>query len=165
MATAQNYRSADRRLCLVDAGDDGHTPVGHFLKLLLMIKGFTPSFAAIPDSQLKPALVCRGIQIEGFWPATHWVLETTPYPELMPETPERRAVVSSLVEIVLLKPAETLAAIASLYDRSPFASTKLTLLDVAVVAAAHAYPNLDTTWCDATTAHVTAAAKNPENLI
>jgi hypothetical protein len=110
------------------------TPATSFLRLLSLIKGLQPKTTILSDIGLSPAIEHRNIQIQGFWPAVHYLLDLRPYPELLPLTPSRRGVIASLTELVLTN-AAYLAQVAPLYAKSPQAlSNQPTLLDVAVAS-------------------------------
>lgn len=110
------------------------TPACAFLHLLGMVKGLTPTATTLADASLSPAIVHRGVQIQGFWPAVHYLMDVRPYPELLPSSAARRGVVASLTELVLTD-ASYLAQVAPLYAQGPRATPHhTTLLDLAVAA-------------------------------
>ena len=75
--------------------------VARFLQYLIGVKGL-----AIQPTTLSatccPAIVFRGVQIEGFWPIINHIWDVVRYPDLMPDTPGKRGLVMSFVEQLLL---------------------------------------------------------------
>lgn len=110
------------------------TPATTFLRLLSLLKGLNPKTVLLPDTILTPAIEHRGVQIQGFWPAVHYLLDLRPFPELLPTTPSKRGIIASLTELVLTD-AGYLGEVAPLYFHSnQLVNRHPTLLDVAVAS-------------------------------
>lgn len=120
-------------------------PTHIFLAWLARVKGLRTSVVET-NAARSPAIVYQGIQIEGFWPCVDFLLDARPYPDVLPDTPGKRAVVRSLTERILADPT-TLGEIAVYYltPQGPELPARLTLMDLAVVAQSftlhtHRYP-------------------------
>lgn len=120
-------------------------PMHIFLTWLARFKGLRTEVIETAADR-SPAIVFQGIQIEGFWPCVDFLLDTRPYPDILPDTPGKRAVIRSLTERVLSN-AACLGEIATYYNsyRGTALPPQSTLLDLAVAAqasspAAHRYP-------------------------
>lgn len=79
---------------------DVSTNASRFLVLLAAAKGLDINRVTI-DATIRPAAIYRGVHIEGFWPITAYLNDVRPHPELLPDTPERRALVMSFVEALV----------------------------------------------------------------
>lgn len=125
----------DNRL-YVDASQSG-TPDGRFLALLAQAKWLEPIFVELDDARLDPAIRYKDVQIEGFWPSVNYLLEIRPYPELLPDTPERRGAVRSLTELIKSDPSQ-LEELGLYYSASStgFMTPRPLLVDFAVAAYA-----------------------------
>lgn len=81
-----------------------------------------------------PAIRYRGVSVDGLPAATEYVLETRPYPEIMPERPERRAIIRNFVGMILLYEMD-LRELEPLYAQYPGKRPhQINLLDIAVAA-------------------------------
>jgi len=48
-----------------------------------------------------PALAYRSVQIEGLWPCIWYLLDVRPYPDVLPDPPQKRAIILTLTDRVL----------------------------------------------------------------
>lgn len=125
------------------------TPATTFIRLLGRIKGLHTTAAELPGVTLTPAIEYRGIQIQGFWPAVNYLLDIRPYPELLPDTPDKRGIARSLTEMILTETA-CLGQLAALYQtQPPHALGHMSLVDLAVAVYSDTlfsarYPWIDT---------------------
>lgn len=124
----------DRTTCVIDAGSTSEV-VRTLIELIAGTRNLETTSGTLPGSVLSPAVQHRMIQIEGFWPVVDYLIEIKPWPVILPDTPEERAAMRTLTELIILRPQE-LGGIRHLYlDRST-AFGALRLLDLAVAAYA-----------------------------
>lgn len=142
---------------------EGQPITQSFLTLLCRIKGLKPAPGIVHDCQLDVAVEHRRVPIQGLWPCVDYLMRIRPYPNLNPDTPERCAVIHSLIDLIWFDP-NNLDRVAPLYldpDFLPF--NHPCLLDLAV--AAHTFSPFapDRGWI-ANTARLLVPFTNPMDI-
>lgn len=102
-----------------------------FLRMLTQIKAFKSQETELSTALRKPAIEYRGMQIQGFWPSITYLNSVRPCPEVMPGSPERKAIIQSLVEVILAD-AQHLQQLTTLYRLSSLPFGFVTLLELAI---------------------------------
>jgi len=114
----------------------------YFLELFIRAKGLIPKRISFDkfQSQIPPAVIFRAVQVEGLWPTLNYIQDIIRYPDLMPDTPGKRGLVSTLVSQLLaglISPDQ----FEELYhpEAGPFmnGATEPNLLDLALAASCY----------------------------
>lgn len=114
---------------------DASTSASRFLVLLAAAKGLDINRTSI-EATIRPVAIYRGVHVEGFWPITAYLNDVRPHPELLPDTPERRALVMSFVEALILGrlTPDDFSVCYTGHNRFANRNARPSLLDVAVMA-------------------------------
>lgn len=156
----------DPTTSLVISADHPQDPSALCLGFLAALKGLPSTYAPPSDDLATTPCVTHGrLRVMGFWPCLDYICDIRPYPEILPDTPVKRAVIRSLVS-QLLTDATVLGQLSTLYvvqlarsHRDD--SNRPTLLDLAV-SSRHVHPLAeDYPWVANTLTHVRNHFTNP----
>lgn len=74
------------------------------LALVAKIKGLRLIPTQLEPVAKNPAIIYRGVQVQGWWPCVDYLLDVRPYPNLLPNSVQQRAIVRTSVDLILSQP-------------------------------------------------------------